>query len=54
MTTGRADKTHVTGDKEAACLSGGDTGRHHTLSGAGSRDRLREVSTSQTQKPSAQ
>lgn len=44
MTTGRADKPHVTGDKQAACLRSGNTGRYHSLSGAGSRDRLREVS----------
>ena len=43
---------HVTGDKEAECLSSGDTGRCHTLSGAASRDRLREVSKFQTQEPS--
>lgn len=52
MTTGRADKTRVTGDKEAACLRSGDTGRCHTLSGAASRDRLTEVLKFQTQEPS--
>lgn len=48
MTTGRADKTRVTGDKEAACLRSGDTGRCHTVGGCESGQAKGGVDVSNT------